>query len=103
LPAVIGLNAVARQQQRGDGIAAALRRRPVDLARRNPQLLRVKRDAVEPLGQFEQSGITACRHVGDDGAHRLLDIGGGFPLGGEKGGEPAGEVGGARVEADRHR
>src|SRR5439155_27214842 len=59
-------------------------------------------DAVEFLGQLDEGAVAARGDVGDDRAHRLLDVFGYLALGGEKITEAGGEIGGAAVEADGH-
>src|SRR4029077_10604667 len=58
--------------------------------------------AIELAGERDQGGIAAGSDLGEDGAHGRLDVGGSFALGGEKGAEPRGKIGGAAVEAERH-
>ena len=97
LPAVIGLDPVARERERIErargrrracaaSISSAVTRRPI----------RVEIDAVEFLGQLDQRAVAARGDIGDDGAHRLLDVGRRLALGAEKGAEALGKIGGAR-------
>ena len=50
-------------------------------------------EAVELLRQLDERRVAARAHVGDDGAHRRVDVLGGLALGGEEGRERALEVG----------
>ena len=74
----------------------------VDLVGRHAQAAGVEIDAVELAGQLDERAVAARAHVGNDGAHRLLDVGRGLALGGEEGAETGGKIGGAGVETDRH-
>ena len=74
----------------------------VDLGGGDPQADRVEIDAVEFPGQLDQRVVAARAHVGDDGAHRLLDVLRGLALGGEEGAKARGKIGGSAVETDRH-
>src|SRR5262249_7371870 len=64
-------------------------------------LLRV--EPVEFPGELDEGVVAARDHVGNDGAHRLFDVGCAVALGGEKRLEPGSEIGGAGIETDRHR
>ena len=70
LPAVIGLDALARERQGIERAAVAGRRRHVDLIRRHAQAAGVEIDAVEFAGQLDERAVAARAHVGNDGAHR---------------------------------
>ena len=102
LPPVIGLDARARKGERLARRPGAGRVGVVDLGRRDAQGFWGKIDPVEFLGEFHQCGIAAGAHRRHDGAHRLVDIGGGLALGGEEVLKPGGEIPGAAVETDRH-
>ena len=103
LAAVIGLDAVARELERVERAAVAGRGRGVELGCGDAQADLVEIDAVEFPGELDQRAVAVAAHVGDDGAHRLLDVRGRLALGGEKRGKARGKVRGAAVEADRHR
>ena len=102
LPAVIGLNARARKGERLARRSGASRIGIVDRGRRDAQGFWGKIDPVEFLSEFHQCGIAAGAHRRHDGAHSLVNIGGGLALGGEEVLKPGGEIAGATVETDRH-
>ena len=102
LAAVIGLDAVAREGERVERGARALRRGGVDLPLRHAEVRGLQIDAVEFPGEFDERRIPAGRNVGDDRAHHLLDVGRSLALGGEESGKALAEIAGAGVEADRH-
>jgi hypothetical protein len=60
-------------------------------------------EPVEALRQLDQRGIAAGANVGDDGAHRVVYVGRGLALGGEKDRECALEAGIAGVQSLWHR
>src|SRR5262249_26459885 len=74
-----------------------------DLVGRDPEAERLRVEPVELAGELGQGAVAARDYVGDDGADRRIDVRGAFPLGGEKRLEPIGKIGGAGIEADRHR
>jgi hypothetical protein len=77
------------------------RGRGVELGRSDPHADGGEIDAVEFLGQFKEGRVAARRHIGNDRAHRLLDIGRSLALGIQKGAETDRKINGTGVEADR--
>ena len=103
LPLVIGLDPVARELERVERAAVAGCGRGIELGRGHAQPDLVQIDAVEFPGKLDQRAVAVLAHVGDDGAHRLIDVLGHLALGGEKRGKARGKVRGSAVEAYRHR
>ena len=103
LALVIGLDAVAGEPKRIERALVAGRRRGIELGRRHAQADLVEIDAVELPAELDQRAVAVLAHIGDDGAHRLIDVGGRLALGGEKSGKARGKVRGSAVEAYRHR
>ena len=102
LAAVIGLDAVTGKGERIARTGLAGGDRPVDFCRRDTQSAGVDIAAVEFPGELNDGGVAAGHHLGDDAAHHLFHIRGGFPLGGEKDAETRCEIVGAAVETDGH-
>ena len=75
----------------------------IELGRGHAQADLVQIDAVEFPAELDQRAVAVAAHIGDDGAHRLLDVLGNLALGGEESGKARGKVRGSAVEAYRHR
>src|SRR3954465_4956681 len=103
LAAVIGLDPVARQVERIERAAVARRRGSIDFGGSNAQAQLGGVNAVELAGQFGQRAVAVVADVGDDGAHRLLDVLRGLALGGEKSGKARGKIRRSAVETKGHR
>ena len=102
LATVIGLDAVARELERSQGRAVALRGRGLDVGGGHFQSDLIEVEPVEPARQVDERAVAARHNVGDDRPHGLLDVFRALALGSEESAETLGKVRRARVEADRH-
>src|SRR5262249_26578206 len=102
LAAVIGLDALARELERGERASVARRGGGGDLVQGDAQAERGEIDTVEFSAELDQRGVAARDHVGDDRLDGVLDVLRGLALGGEEGGKSEGKISVARIEADRH-
>ena len=102
LPAMVGLDAVAREFERIERLAAAGFQRRRDLRRRHFEPGAVEIELVEFERVVLERRVAAGGDVGNDGADRRFDVGRGFALGGEKRAKFFGKIAGADVETDRH-
>ena len=85
-------SAVRSQRPSAESISSGVNRKPAA----------VRVEPVEAAGQLDERLVAARHDVGDDGAHRLLDVLGDFALGCQKRLEGGGEIRGAGIEPDRH-
>jgi hypothetical protein len=102
LPAVIGVDALAGELQRGERAGLARCGGGRELAGGDAQPDGGEIDPIEFAAELDQRGVATRHHVGDDRLDGVLDVLRGLALGGEKGGKLPGKVGVARIEADRH-
>ncbi len=92
LAAVIDVDPVARELERVERHCIAGPGRGLQFGWRDAQASGLDVDAIELVRQLDQRFIAARRHIRDDRAHRLLDIGGGLALGVQKRAEFLGEI-----------
>ena len=102
LAAVMGLDAVARQLERGQRLLAACRHGGGDLGLAYANARCGEVEPVEAPRQLEERLVAVLAHLGNDGAHGLVDVLGDLALGGEKGCERALEIGVGGVEMQGH-
>src|SRR5262249_30431704 len=102
LSAMKDLDPVACELERIERRAVASGGGPIDLVGGHPQADPVGVDALEFSGELHEGSVAVGGNVSDDGAHRLLDVGRGLPLGGKKSAKSLGKIAGMAVEADRH-
>ena len=102
LAAVIGLDAVARELERGECLRLAGFLRRIDLGGTHPQAGLGQIDAVELGGQFEQRAVAARHDLGDDAAHGRLHVLRGLALDAEERAKALGKIGAAAVQSQRH-
>ena len=103
LPAVIGLDAVARELERVERLRLAGALGGVDFGRADAQADFTEIDAIELLRSAAISARSPCVfHLGDDGAHGLLDVLRGLALALEEIAESRREIGGLAVETKGH-
>ena len=89
----MGLDALARQLQRRQLLLAAGRHGRLDLGLAHANAGGAQVEPVEAARQLDERRIAVPAHLGDDGAHGLIDVLGYLALGGEEGSERALEVG----------
>ena len=99
---MIGLDAVARELERGKRLRLAGFLRRIDLGSRHAQTGFGEIDAVELGGEFEQCAVAARGDIGDDAAHGLLYVLRGLALDAEEGAKTLGKIGALAVELEGH-
>jgi hypothetical protein len=97
LPPMKDFDPVARESQRIERWRVAGPHRRVDFLSGYAQAAGVEIEAVEPARRLDQRRIAASRHVVDNDAGRVFDIGGYLAFHGEKPCESLGEIGAASV------
>ena len=85
LPAMIGLDAIAREMQCIERLGLAAVARFGDFLGLHAHANPIEIDAVELLGELLDRGITALAHVGNNGADDRRHILGRFALRSQKG------------------
>ena len=103
LPAVIGLDAVARELECLKRRAIADAGRSLDLAGIDAQSDLLEIDPIEISAELDQRRIAALGDVGDDRAHGRLDVLGRLAFCQEECLEALGEIRRTGIKADRHR
>src|SRR5262245_22689038 len=98
----MGLDAIARQLECGQRLLAACRHGGGDLGLAYANARCGEVEPVEAPRQPDERLVTVLAHLGNDGAHGLVDILGNLALAGEKGCECALEVGVGGVEIEGH-
>ena len=99
---MVAVDARMRQLEGGHRLAVAGRDGGGDLGGGDANAGLGEIEPVEALRQLGQRRVAARAHVGDDGAHRVVDILRGFALGGEEGRERAFEAGIAGAQSLGH-
>ena len=77
-------------------------KRYVSFFRRDPKAYIVEIEMIKLLGVVAQRMVAASGHIGDDRAHRCLDVGRNFTLGVKKSAEFFVKIRGACIEANGH-
>ena len=99
---MMGADAVTGKRQRFECPGIGLRQGFMYLVFGYPQLLRANRNTVEAVGVFDKGFITARADGRHNTAHRLIDIGGRFPLHAEQVFEDGGKIGLAAIQSQNH-
>ena len=98
----MGLDARARQLERGHRLRVARGDGRCNLGRAYAHAGRREVEPVEPARQLDDCLVTVLAHLGDDRAHGGVDVLGDLALGDEEGRECALEVGVAGGEVEGH-
>ena len=102
LTAVVSLDAIAREPERGQCFALTRFLRRLDFGGGYAQAGLGKIDTIELCGQFEQRDIAARSHIGNDAAHDLLDVLRDLALHRKKTAETVGKIRALTIQAKGH-
>jgi len=99
---VIGLDAVARELERGQRLRLAFCRRRIDFGRADAHAYLGQIEAIEFQRQLQKRTVAIDLHLVDDVPHGFLDVLRRLALDGEEGAETRRKVGALAIQSKRH-